>query len=242
MKPWQKVILGIAITAFVAAGFGIWGLLRFRAFLYPLAPQMPAVVSEPMPQILARLESVLKTNVPYVSTNLQPGLSAERISKLEQQYHVQLPEEIKAIYQWHNGSVSDTNRLIDFIPIHRFLPLEEALEDRAALAPQKVSFTQRIAYRLLVSHRESWVCLFDDGAGDGYWFDLKRKPAQGAIFYNFTEEASYTFFPSAKNLMAGLVECYAQGAFHIKKDSSPPELEEDFEQAQKIWSQFGASR
>lgn len=242
MKPWQKVTVGIAIIFVIAAGLGIWGLLRFRAFLYPVAPPMPPVVAESMPEILARLESVLKTNAPYVSTNLQLGLSPENISKLEQQYHLQLPDEIKAIYQWHNGSVSNTNRLVDFIPIHRFLPLEEALEERATLAPQKVPFAQRIVYHLFASHRESWVCLFDDGSGDGYWFDLKRKPAQGAIFFNFTEEASYTFFPSAKNLMAGLAECYTQGAFHMKKDSSPPELEENFEQSQKIWSQFGASK
>ena len=242
MKPWQKISIGITLSILIIAGLGVFGLLRFRHFLYPSAPAMPAVVSESMPEILSRLEAVLKTNAPHVLRSLQPGLSGSEISKLEQQYHVQLPEEIKAIYEWHNGSASNTNRLIDFIPIHRFVPLEEALQEHALLAPEKVSFVQRIVYLVLVSHRESWICLFDDGAGDGYWFDLKRKPAEGAIFYNFTEEASYLFFPSPKNLMAGIAECYEQGAFHVKKDSSPPELDEDFEQAQRIWSQFGAAK
>jgi cell wall assembly regulator SMI1 len=242
MKPWLKVSIGIAGSLFILGGLAFWTTVGTRNFFYPTAPPMPPVVNESMPEILARLEAVLKTNAPSVSTNLRPGISQAEILKLEQRYHVQLPDEIKAIYQWHDGSVSDTNRLVDFIPIHRFVPLEEALETREAVAPEKASLVQRIAYHIFVSHRESWICLFDDGAGDGYWFDPKRKPAEGAIFSNFTEEASYTFFPSPKNLMAGIAACYEQGAFRIKKDSSPQELDEDFEESQKIWNQFGVSK
>ena len=242
MKPWVKVSIGVAGSVFILAGAAFWATVGTRNFLYPAAPMMPPVVSESMPEILARLEAVLNTNAPFVSTNLRPGISQEELSILEHRYHVQLPDEIKSIYQWHDGSVSDTNRLTDFIPIHRFVPLEEALETRAALAPEKASVFQRIVYHIFVSHRESWICLFDDGAGDGYWFDPKRKPTEGATFCNVTEEASYTFFPSPKNLMAGVAACYQQNAFRIKKDSSPPELDEDFEEAQKIWDQFGTSK
>jgi hypothetical protein len=59
------------------------------------------------------------------------------------------------------------------------------------------------------------------------------------VFYNFTEEASFVFFPSAKNLMAGVTKCYESGVFHVKPGSSPPELEEDFQQAEKVWKEFG---
>ena len=241
MKSWHKVSIGIAGSVFILAGVAFWGTVGFRNFLYPPAPTMPPIVGESMPEILTRLEAVLRTNAPCVWTNLRPGISQAEISKLEQRYHVQLPEEIKAIYQWHDGTASNTNHWITFIPIHRFVPLEESLETRAALAPENASLFQRLVYHVLVSHRDSWICLFDDGAGNGYWFDPQRKPTQGATFCNFTEEASYTFFPSPKNLMAGIAACYEQNAFHIKKDSSPPELDEDFEESQKIWNQFGAS-
>jgi cell wall assembly regulator SMI1 len=244
VKSWHKVIIGITIALALVAGSGLWGLHRFRTFLYPPAPPMPAVVGDPMSQILAHLEAILKTNAPQVLAELQPGLSVEQIAKLETQYHIQVPEEIKAIYEWHNGSarLAATNRLSEFIPLYRFLPLDEALADRAMTAPEQAPFIQRTFYRLFAGHRDSWVCLFDDGAGDGYWFDPNRKPSEGAVFYNFTEEASYIFFPSPKNLMAGVAECYAQGAFHLKKDSSPPGLEEDFERTQQIWGRFGASK
>lgn len=242
MKPWHKVSIGIAGSVFILSGLAFWGTVGVRGFLYPTAPPMPPIVSESMPEILTRLEAVLKTNAPYVSTNLRPGISEAEISKLEERYHIQLPEEIKAIYQWHDGTAPNTNHWINFIPIHRFVPLEESLESRAALVPEHASVVQRIAYHFFVSHRESWICLFDDGAGDGYWFDPKRKPSEGATFCNFTEEASYTFFPSPKNMMAGVAACYERKAFHIKKDSSPPELDEDFAEAQTIWAQFGVSK
>ena len=243
MKTWQKVSIGIAGSMLLIAALAFWAVMGLRKTLYPPAPPMPAIVSQSMPEILSQLESVLSTNAPSVLADLQPGISPGDIAKLETQYHIQLPDEIKAIYEWHNGSVNNTNRMSVFVPIHRFLPLEEALAERtASTIPEKSPLMLRVVYRIFVGHRDSWVCLFSDGAGDGYWFDLKRKPAEGAIFSSFSEDTSYTFFPSAKNLMAGVAACYEEGAFHFKKDSSPPQLEEDFNQSQKIWNRFGASK
>jgi cell wall assembly regulator SMI1 len=243
MKRWQKIGIGIAITIVVVVALGFWARSGLRNFFYPVAPPMPSVMSEPMPEILARLESILKTNSPQVLARLQPGLSAGDIARLEQQYQIQLPDEIRAIYQWHDGARHSTNYMgDDFILIHRFLPLEEALTERASIAPEKAPFIQRVAYRIFAGHRESWICLFSDGAGDGYWFDPQRKPVEGAVFYNFMEDRTYVFFPSAKNLMAGIAKCYEQGIFRVKPGSSPPQLEEDFDQAAKIWKEFGASK
>src|SRR4029079_17296862 len=131
--------------------------------------------------------------------DLQPGISAEEIAKLESRYQVRLPEDIKAIYQCHNGSRQITNGLNEFIPTHYFRPLEYALSERSMTAEEVKQSTllQRVFYRVLAGNRDSWICLFSDGAGDGYWYDLKRTPAEGALFYNFTETATFTFFPSA---------------------------------------------
>ncbi len=242
MKRWQKIGIGIVIAIVFLIALGFWSRTKLQTLFYPVAPPMPAVVSETMPEILARLESILKTNAPHVLAALQTGLSTAVIANLEQKYHVQLPEDIKAIYEWHDGSARDTNFLRgDFIPIHRFLPLEEALEENVIVPRGPATLLQMVAYWLLAGHRNSWISLFADGAGDGYWFDPKRKPSEGSVFYNFTEEASFVFFPSPKNLMAGIAKCYEKGAFQIKTGSSPPELDEDFEQANIIWKEFGGN-
>jgi cell wall assembly regulator SMI1 len=240
MTRWQKISIAVGIAIVVVIALGLKRRSGARNFFYPLAPPMPAVVSESMPDILAHLESILQTNAPHVLAQLQPGLSADAIAKLEQQYHVQIPDEIKLIYEWHDGSANTSNRLSDdFIPIHRFPSLEETLTEKT-LEGKGDTIMQRAAYHIFVAHRDSWICLFDDGSGNGYWFDPRRKPSEGAVFSQFTEDNSFEFFPSAKNLMAGVAKCYESGAFHVKPGSSPPELDENFDKSGKIWAEFGA--
>ncbi len=242
MSRWHKIGIGLVAGAVLLVALGFWALTGAKSFFYPLAPPMPAVVHEPMPDILARLQAILETNAPPVLAGLQPGLSATDIAKLEGQYHVQLPEEIKAIYQWHDGAHHTANYVgNDFIPIHRFLPLEEALEENAVDSKGPATLVQRVVYRVVAGQRDSWICLFSDGARDGYWFDLKRKPSEGEVFYTFTEDGTFVFFPSAKNLMAGVAKCYEQGIYRVKAGTSPPELDEDFDRATKVWNEFGAS-
>ena len=242
MKRWHKIGIGFAVAAVVLVTLGFWARSASRNFFYPVAPPMPAVVSEPMPEILARLESILKTNAPQVLAGLQPGISAAKIEKLEQQYHVQLSDDIRAIYQWRDGTRSATNDAsYDFIPIHRFVPLEEMLAEKAAEGKGPATLLQRAAYRIFAGQRDSWFCLFSDGMRDGYWFDPTRKPSEGAVFYTFTEDNDFVFFPSPKNLMAGIAKCYEQGIFRVKPGTSPPQLDEDFEKAEKVWAEFGAS-
>jgi cell wall assembly regulator SMI1 len=243
MKRIHKIGIGVVIPIVVVMAVGFWATQKgLRTFFYPLAPPMPPVVDEPMPDILAHLESVLKTNAPQVLATLQPGISSNQISQLEQQYHVQVPKDIQAIYKWHDGAlaINTTNYFDNLIPFHHFVPLEDMLPDRAAQAPATATLAQRTAYRLFAGYRDNWYCLFDDGTDNGYFFDPTRKPTEGAVFRARAAEGNFTFFPSPKNLMAGIAKCYEQNAYRGAPDSSPPEAEEDFEQSQKIWSEFGA--
>jgi hypothetical protein len=55
------------------------------------------------------------------------------------------------------------------------------------------------------------------------------------------EDGTYVFFPSAKNLMAGIAKCYEERIFTVKTGSSPLQLDEDFDRSKKVWNEFGAS-
>ncbi len=250
MKQTQKIGFGIILGVIVVSMAFMWlgkkaqTLLPSQTFFYPLAPPMPAVVNESMPEILAHLEMVLKTNAPQVLATLQPGISSDRIGQLEQQYHVQVPDDIKAIYEWHDGTAAmSTSNYLDFIPIHRFVPLEEMLSEKTSEVKNTATGTlaERAVARTFGGHRDNWYCLFDDGSGNGYFFDPTRKPAEGAVFCVFVEDNDFTFFPSPKNLMAGIARCYAQGTYRIKPGGRPLQLDEDFDQSTKIWKEFGAS-
>lgn len=214
-----------------------------RRFFYPPAPPMPSVVSTPIAQILADLEAIMKKKAPQVLDQMQAGLSDPEIAALQREAGIQLPAEFRALYQWHNGCRSADPRIVGPIPGHRFLPLNEALGLPTVLSNQvaKATIGQRTAFGIFAGHRRSWITLFDDGAGDGYFFDPKRKPEEGAVFYSFAEDCTYFFFPSLRNLLAGAVKCYETDAFSWTNAPTGSALTEDFPRTTKIWESFGSS-
>ncbi|HEY1789382.1 MAG TPA: SMI1/KNR4 family protein [Verrucomicrobiae bacterium] len=242
MKFALKSAVGVAIAILLVISFRFWAHQQARTFFCPLAPPMPGAVDLPMPEILRRLTLILHATAPQVLAGLQPGLSEQEIEKLERQYNVRLPNDLKAIYEWHDGARHSATYLGDnFIPLHRFVPLEEALKKQAAeTARPAARFRLAIAWTFF-GYRDKWYCLLDDGAGNGCFFDLARKPAEGAIFCTFTENNELTYFPTPRNLMAGIATCYAQGAYHVSAGRSRLEVEENLEQSAKIWREFGAS-
>jgi len=209
---------------------------------------MPPVVGQTTEEILSQLELVLKSKAPQILTSLQPGLSTAKINELERQSGVQLPDEIRALYRWRNGfNLNRLNsgglRVAGPMPGHYFLPLDVALQIPNSKSNQvaDATLTQRAAFNVFAGFTKSWITLFDDGAGDGYFFDPQRQPSEGAVFYHFMEDGQYVFFPSAKNLYAGMVKCYEQDAFFWKEGTNGASLDEDFSVSSKIWNKFGAS-
>lgn len=77
----------------------------------------------------------------------------------------------------------------------------------------------------------------DDGAGDGYFYDPKRKEAGGAFFYFMAEENYYVWFPSLRNFLSGVVESYQTGV--IKVTANGNSLDEDTDKMQKLWDRLG---
>jgi cell wall assembly regulator SMI1 len=222
--------------------FDFWAHRQARTFFCPQAPPMPGAVDRPMPEILRRLTLILQAKGPQVLAGLQPGLSAREIGKLERQFDVRLPNDIKAIYEWHDGARRSVTYAGDnFIPLHRFVPLEETLKNEAVEANRPATRFRLAMARTFFGYRDRWFCMLDDGAGAGCFFDLERKPSEGAIFCAFTEDNELTYFPSSRNLMAGIATCYGQGAYHVKARRSRLEVDENIEQSTKIWKEFGAS-
>jgi cell wall assembly regulator SMI1 len=242
VKSALKITGCLAITILAVTTFRLWAQNKAQTFFIPFAPPMPRAVDMPMPEILRRLTSILQVKAPRVLTGLQPGLSVQEIEKLERQYSVHLPSDIKAIYEWHDGArYGATDPGDNFIPLHRFVPLEEMLKREAARANRPAAWFRDAVARTVFGYRDRWFCLLDDGGGNGCFFDLTRQPSQGAIFCTFTEDNELTYFPSLKNLMAGVATCYAQGAYHVKIARSRLEFEEDVEQSVRIWKEFGVS-
>jgi hypothetical protein len=222
-------IIGAALAVGVVAGL-IFAAPSFqRSFFYPKARNLPPVVSLSTEQLVAKLQSILETNAPAVVHSLQPGLSEAQISALETQGGFRLSADLRAFYRWHNGMA--TNTTVGLLPGQRFLPLEECVAERTMLGQQK-----GVAYAVFVGHRKSWAHVLDDGAGDGYFYDPEREETSGAFFYHMAEARYYIWFPSFRNFLSGVIECYETQCVKLSGDGKG--LDEDSSGTEKIWQRL----
>lgn len=231
-------LLAVLVVLLLAVGIGWFaGRKAIRSFLYLSPSAMPPVVEESAEQLLQRLEIVLRERAPTIADSLQPGLTKEQISEIESRYNIRLTDDLRSFYRWHNGMSATGPR--DFIPGHRFLPLEEAAKQRASLHEQLQSATvlQRISSAVLIGHRIDWLPVLDDGSGNGYFYDPDRSDQEGAFFYHFAEDIDYFFFPSVRNFLAGAIECFEADAYRVSDDAAY--LNEDYDQTFRIWHQYG---
>ena len=182
------------------------------------AARMPAAVKTPLPELLARLEAVLKARAPAVLESLQPGLTAEQITAIEKKAGLALTEDLRLLYQWRNGSLQGG---AEFIPGHRFVPLEQAIANRQAILDQLATLPaiQRKSFDTLVGFTRNWLAIFPDPAGDGYHYDLSRSKGEGSFFYSFLETNDFVFFPRVGNFITGVLDCWERELFRPGKDA-----------------------
>lgn len=232
-----KILLGLGVAVVLIAVLVVGGKKATRSFFYPEIPTLPPVVAQSTEELLSRLQPLLEQKAPEVARVLQPGISDEQIQALESKGRFRLSGELKALYRWHNGM--STNGWLNFIPGHFFHPLEEVVAGRLGLEAQVKANTraQRAAFEIFAGHTKTWVMILDDGAGDGYFFD----PERNSFFYHFAETASYQWYPSLRNFLAGVIECYETDAFYSTNVTNSVRLEEDYERSAKVLNRFGAS-
>lgn len=193
------------MKVFGAAFLGALALIALFAACAPARPKMPPVVNESLDDILTSLQIELEKYDPEIAKALQPGISPEELEKAEADLGRPLHPEIQALYRWHDGLAHGR----ELIPGHEFWSLEEAIRTNHELAA---------AYRehgvsALMAHEAGWLTLFPDPAGDGYYYDPTQSYPDGGVFYNFRESGYYLYFPSIRNLLAAVVECYRTGAY-----------------------------
>jgi cell wall assembly regulator SMI1 len=206
--------------------------------MYPPAPAMPPVVPVSVDDLLATYETFLKAKAPSVFAALQPGLGDSEIDKLEAAHTIKLTGDLRALYRWRNGTPRSAN--LDTFPNHEFIPLDVALSNREELRKQVKAGTaeQQQAYAAFAGHRDAWLGLIVDLAGDGHFFDPAKAESEGSFFFCFNEDGSYVFYPAFRNYLAAVVEGEKIGMFVAGTRGVDTA---DFAKAQALWQKFGAA-
>lgn len=233
MLPQKIFLVACALVATVVVVAILAGPSIQWSFFYPEPRGLPPIVGETTEQLLARLQAMLETNALIVAQSLQPGLSDAQITELETQGGFRLSDDLRALYHWHNGLL--TNSTVGLLQGQRFVPLDEVVAEHALMRQQSGA-----VFRVFSGHRKSWLHVLDDGAGDGYFYDPERTEAQGAFFFHFAEVGSYVWFPSLRNFLSGVIECYQTQAVKVAPDGKS--LDEDAARTEKIWSRLGKSK
>src|SRR6185437_6451749 len=97
------------------------------------------------------------------------------------------------------------------------LPLADALADRDQIRAATKSVN---VDSMLTGHRRNWLPVFQDPAGDGYYYDPDRAAKPGHFFYNFMEDNTYRFYPSLATYFLALSDFYQRKL--IKVDPADP--------------------
>jgi hypothetical protein len=219
----------LIMTAVLIVFIAIYALAAFLG-RFPRAQRfssMPAAIDESMEALLKSLEDEVKLHRPDVVSFLQPGISDEQLRQAETSLGRPIHPEMQTLYRWHNGLAND----LELFPGHGFWSLEQAIRTNRELNEQY----REKGFSMLMAHEEHWLILFPDSSGDGYYYDPEQAYETGGVFYNFREAGYYRYFPSVRNLLKAIVECYQQGAYL-------PNGETDFAIEDKILSKYGIAK
>lgn len=168
-------------------------------------PSAPVQMDKTMDELLRELEAETLRNQPEAAALLHPGISEAALTEVEAGLETPLHPEIRALYQWHDGM----DGAADLFPGYEFIPLEEAVRER-----QVANEEYRLrGLELFMTHEKNWLAVFMDPAGDGYFYDFKTEYSSGGVFFVFREADYRINFPSLRNLLAAIIECYRQGAY-----------------------------
>ena len=220
----NRRILFSVIALFVLGSASLFWFYRTAIPQVPVPRAMPPAVSGDMDAILQTLEAELKQDNPEIGAALLPGITLRELEIAEAALGTPLHAEMRQLYQWHNGLA----RGAELFPGYEFYPLQDAIELNQDLVAQY----KKSGAWLFMAHEAGWLSLFPDAAGDGYYYDPGRDYETGGVFFNFRESSSYIFFPSVRNLLQAIVDCYRQGVYRGGETL-------DFEREHQITETYG---
>jgi cell wall assembly regulator SMI1 len=161
-----------------------------------------ASIAETFSAIVASLERLRRP----AARLLQPGLTRPQIATIEARLPFKLTRELVSLYRTTNGTPLKKGSTVDqlsFFPGYYLL----SLEDAATEYRQKRSAPQ---------WKKGWFPLFANGAGDYYAVPC-APTSPGVIGFLRGEPDQPVEYASVTSMFATLAECFATGAFFVRK-------------------------
>lgn len=119
-----------------------------------------------MNELIKKLDNYLSTLRPGFYSKLNEPLNDSQLDKLENQYKLEIPNDLRTLYKWKNGQ--NANSSDSFVNNSMFTPLQQAFHDASEL-------TSMIGFDFEIENwwNENWIPIFQNGGGDDICYDLK---------------------------------------------------------------------
>lgn len=165
---------------------------------------LPPIVSDSMPKLIARLNATTKTSGKN-GGSLQPGLTDAELDALGAKYAIQLSPEIRSLYRCCNGGNGDGPY---FTYNKMMLPLEGTLQQRKTFKDGAADSSFLRALR-----PQAELMMLFTGPETMYYWDPRKTGTEGAFFSRTGLTGVYHVYPSLNNMIAAMVECQEAGIY-----------------------------
>lgn len=152
---------------------------------------------------------LVKNDRPVVPL-LQKGLSSDEIDSITKNLPIKIPEELKKLYAWHNGTSKANGYIlgdVDFFPGFHFIPLEDA-----------IAYYQTFIKDL--RWQSAWFPFFANGGGDFFVVQCQEHPTEQAPVIGFmigTDDHEVEYH-SIEKMLQTFSECYKRGVYFLNED------------------------
>jgi HEAT repeat protein len=188
---------------------------------------------------LERILTCLQAQAPMMAAALQPGLTAAEIAAQLQNYPFPLPGEVLELYQWRNGSPIATP--CELLPMHRFLPLAEALAQYQFTVEQiveQVDDEQTDGQTADIQNLTGpWLPILLEG--DNFYLaigNLVEQPA-APVVYRSEDQEIVAEFDNLTSMMMAIATCWERGVYYLAGCEHWQYVDSDDAKETAIWLQ-----
>lgn len=178
-----------------------------------------------MQQLMDQINRKLR---PYFGEFLNGSATLEEISQAEEEIGIGFPEDLKGLYQLHNGNADETAGLFFGMA---FLPLEAMLSEwrfSAGIVDEDLndeipSYSVPAGAIKELYFNKKWIPLAHDSGGNylGLDFDPGEKGTVGQVInYGRDEEVKYVVARSIKDFLAFILKTLEDGFYTIDEEES----------------------
>lgn len=170
-----------------------------------------------IPQALADLEEELIRRASNVRQALRPGLSATLLEEILRPFPHAVPDQLRQLYRWHDGTEVVRGWRALLFPGARWLPLREAVKTWGE-AQEGDRITGQAAWD------SRWLPVFTDGSDGFHVVACGDGGGEVLTFFFVGLPATWSEFSDLHSLVEALVQRWRSGAYWQGVDG---EIQED---------------